>query len=460
MSLKKILIIDDESSCRIALGKFLTKENYDVKSVRKGEEALELFKNQHFDLVITDLKMPDVDGMEIVSFISKNFPETHSIVMTGFGSIESSIEALKRGAFHYITKPFRLEEIKNLVQKAIGEKELQKANQLYRKELQATYQFENIIGESRKMKDVFELIEKVAVTDCTVLITGESGTGKELVVRAIHYNSLRSKKPLVTVNCGAIPESLLESELFGHMKGSFTGAISNREGRFETADKGTLFLDEIGSMPFALQVKLLRVLQTKSFDPVGGKTRQVDVRIIAATNRDLEQAVNKNEFREDLFYRLNVIPIHIAPLRERKEDIPLLIDHFVKNFNKRNPNKKVSGISGEALRIMLDYDWPGNVRQLENIIERILILKEKGGILPKDLPLKMYQDQNGKKHFDVSIPEDGLDFNNMIDEFEENILRQALHQTKWNQNKAAKLLKLKRTTLIEKLKRKKISKPL
>ena len=453
---KKILIVDDEVSCRNALRKFFSNCGFDVKVVHTGKEAFELLSKQVFDLVLTDLKLPDVDGLSLVEKIEKEFPQTSSIVMTGYGSIESSIEAIKKGAFHYITKPFQLEEVKNLVEKAIGHYELQNENREFRAQFRDFYKFDNIVGESPAIMEVFQLVKKISRSESTVLILGESGTGKELIARALHYNSDRANKPLVTVNCGAIPENLLESELFGHERGSFTGAVATRAGRFELAHGGTLFLDEIGNMNYALQAKLLRVLQSKSFEPVGGTTRKVDVRIITATNQDLEGSVRRKEFREDLFYRLNVIPVHLPALRERKEDIPLLVSYFVTKFNKEKnkTESKIAGVSPEVLSILMEYNWPGNIRELENIMERLMVLKEGGMITPQDLPLKLFQNKKTSFFQNIFIPENGIDFKEVIENFENTILTSVLKRTQGNRNHAAKLLKLKRTTLIEKLKRK------
>ena len=455
---KKILIVDDEVSCRNALRKFFEKDGFDVKVVHTGKEALELLSKQTFNLALIDLRLPDLDGLSLVEKIEKECPETSSIVMTGYGSIESSIEAIKKGAFHYITKPFQLEEVKNLVEKAIGHYELQNENRGLRAHFREFYRFDNIIGESASIMEVFQLIKKIARSESTFLILGESGTGKELIARAIHYNSERANKALITVNCGAIPETLLESELFGHERGSFTGAIATRPGRFLLAHGGTLFLDEISNMNYALQAKLLRVLQNKSFEPVGGTTKTVDVRIIAATNQDLEGAVRRKEFREDLFYRLNVIPVHIPALRERREDIPLLVSHFVTQFNKSKVKEKpkVTGVGPEALNILMEYSWPGNIRELENMMERLMVLKEGGTITPQDLPLKLFQNKKANLFQNIFIPENGIDFKETVDNFENTILASVLKRTQGNRNHAAKLLKLKRTTLIEKLKRKNI----
>ena len=455
---KKILIIDDEVAYRNALRKFFGNLGYDVKVVHTGKEALELLSKHTFDLVLTDLRLPDVDGLSLVEKIEQEFSQTSSIVMTGYGSIESSIEAIKKGAFHYITKPFQLEEVKNLVEKALNQQALQNENRGLKEHFRDSYRFDNIIGESAAIQEVFQLVKKVSRSDSTVLILGESGTGKELIARAIHYNSERSNKPLITVNCGAIAETLLESELFGHERGSFTGAIATRAGRFELAHGGSLFLDEISTMNFALQAKLLRVLQSKTFEPVGGTTKNVDARIIAATNQDLEAGVRRKEFREDLFYRLNVIPIHLPALRERKEDIPLLVLHFVAKFNKaKNKGElKIEGVSPETLNTLMEYNWPGNIRELENIMERLMVLKEGGTITPQDLPLKLFQNKKASLFQNVFIPENGIDFKETVDNFENTILASVLKRTQGNRNRAAKLLKLKRTTLIEKLKRKNI----
>ncbi|MFA5812624.1 MAG: sigma-54 dependent transcriptional regulator, partial [bacterium] len=383
-------------------------------------------------------------------------------VLTGFGTITSAVEAMKAGAYHYLTKPFELDDIAALISTALEHRQLKEENRLLRRELQEKYRFENMVGTSDEMAAVYDLIEKVAETDSTILITGESGTGKELVARAIHYNSPRRDKPLVVVNCAAIPEELLESELFGHVKGAFTGAVSTHAGRFDAADKGSIFLDEIGDMSMKLQVKVLRVLQEQRFDPVGStSTHEVDVRIIAATNQDLDRAVRERRFREDLYYRLNVIPIHIPPLRERASDVAMLVHHFLDKFCEGKQQKE---ITQAALDHLLAYAWPGNVRELENLIERMVVLKKDDlidvGDLPpkiagKALPVAAAQAESGQ----LDIPETGISFKKAVEDFEARLIIGALKKTGGNKNKAASLLHLNRTTLVEKIKKKRLDLP-
>lgn len=454
-----ILIVDDELSIRKALEKFLTELKYTVFTAGDGEEALKILGRNNIDLALVDLVMPKMDGIHFIQEMKTAAPNVVPIVLTGFGTITSAVEAIKVGAYHYLTKPFELDDIASLIETALDHKQLKFENKTLKKQLHEKYKFENIIGKSDSMFSIFSLIEKVAETDSTVLILGESGTGKELIAKAIHFNSLRKDKPLVTVNCAAIPEDLLESELFGHMKGSFTGASSTTEGRFRSANGGTIFLDEIGDMSPKLQVKLLRVLQERKFEPVGStQTQEVDVRILAATNQNLEDAVKAGRFREDLYYRLNVIPIHLPSLKERPEDIPLLIAHFVNKYTLEN-GKKISGIADAAKDILQSYSWPGNVRELENMVERIIILKDRGSVDVEDLPPKIRGDihlQPGQTH--INIPETGISFKHAISNFENELILKALQQTGWNKNKAAVLLKLNRTTLVEKIKKKGLEK--
>ncbi|MCB0394639.1 MAG: sigma-54-dependent Fis family transcriptional regulator, partial [Bdellovibrionales bacterium] len=382
------------------------------------------------------------------------------IILTGFGSIQTAIEATKRGAFHFLTKPFNLDELYHLVEKAFENRSLKKENTLLKTQLHHKYKFDNIIGQSKEITRILELVDRVSDSDSTILVTGESGTGKEVIARAIHYNSARANKTLIPVNCGAIPNELLESELFGHVKGAFTGATNNRVGRFELANGGTIFLDEVGELPPPLQVKLLRAIQEKTFEPVGGtKTIEVDVRIIAATNVDLEKAVREGRFREDLFYRLNVIPMHIPALRERKSDIPLLVHHFIEKFNQTK-KRELSGIDPNALEMMQGYDWPGNIRELENLVERISILKGIGNIEVSDIPVK-YQTAVSEAigEEEVHLPNTGIDFNSAVDAFENSLILKALERTNWNRNRAAQLLRLNRTTLVEKIKKKGLNPP-
>ncbi len=453
----RILVVDDEWTIRDVLANILTAEGFIVETAEDGAEAIRKLDDTVYDLVITDLKMPNVDGMEVLRHLSRLNVHTLGIVATGYGSIESAVEALRLGAFDYITKPFHLDEIKILVHKAREFQKLQTENKNLRRELKRTSRLDNIVGQSGNMQTLANLIQTVADSDSTILILGESGTGKELVARAIHYNSPRANQPLVPVNCGAIPEDLLESELFGHIKGAFTGATMNRIGRFQMADGGTIFLDEIGDMSPKLQVKLLRVLQEQNFEPVGSTTTvRVNVRVLAATNRNLENDVASGRFREDLFYRLNVIPINIPPLRDRIDDLPILIDHFIKRFNKTK-SRNLHGVTPAALAALSAYHWPGNVRELENLVERMAILHGEGMIDLAQLPEKI----NGLAPMQLpiqgaptEIPETGIDFNRLVDDFETQLIIKALEKAGGIKNKAAALLNIKRTTLVEKMKKK------
>jgi DNA-binding NtrC family response regulator len=456
----RILVVDDESSIRVALFRALEKRGHQILTASSVAEAENLASGeQALDVILVDLRLPDGDGLELMARLQKAHPHCQALVLTGFGTIESAVQATKKGAFYYITKPFNIDEVLALVEKAIEHKKLSVENRQLKSQLHEKYKFENIVGQSPEITQVFEMIERVADSDSTVLITGESGTGKELVARAIHYNSARAEKLLVPVNCGAIPGELLESELFGHIKGAFTGAIANRQGRFEIANAGTIFLDEVGDMSPNLQVKILRVLQERRFEPVGStKTLEVDVRIIAATHNDLDAAVLHKTFREDLFYRLNVIPIRIPALRQRKSDIPLLIQHFLQHFNETK-RRDIQGCSPEALDMLMSYNWPGNVRELENLIERLVILKGRGTIELTDLPERYLQRTLPMDPDKVVVPNKGLDFNSAVDNFENALIMQALERTGWNRNKAASLLNLNRTTLVEKIKKKGLTPP-
>lgn len=457
----RVLILDDESTLRTALFRVLDKKGLAVLTAQKIEEAKMLCQSDNaLDLAIVDLSLPDGDGLEFMSHLKNLNPAAEVIILTGNASIESAVKATQKGAFHFMTKPFNLEELLSIVDKALTHKKLQQENNQLRSELHKKYHFEQIIGQSEAIKSVLGLVEKVADTDSTVLITGESGTGKELIARAIHYNSSRTQHPFVAINCGAIPSELLESELFGHIKGAFTGAVANRLGRFEMADGGTIFLDEIGDLEPNLQVKILRALQERCFEPVGStKTVQVNVRVIAATNVNLEEAVEAGNFREDLFYRLNVIPIPIPALRERKTDIAILLNHFLESFRK-SKGHKISGFATDSMESLVNYSWPGNIRELENLIERLTILKGHGEIQTSDLPAKYRTNPNSHREIgSVDIPEQGLDFNTAVDAYENALILRALEKTGWNRNQAALLLKLNRTTLVEKIKKKGLRPP-
>jgi DNA-binding NtrC family response regulator len=454
---QRILIVDDEASLRTALFRALDRKGYQVVTSATYKEAETVGQtDKAVDLALVDLRLPDGDGIELMEKLRSIHPNIQVIILTGHASIETAVAATRKGAFHFVTKPCNLDEIMTLVDRALSHSQLTKENQHLRSALHSKYQFENIIGQSEPIMEVLNIIERVAKSDSTVLITGESGTGKELIAKALHYNSTRANEPFIPINCGAIPSELLESELFGHVKGAFTGAIANRTGRFEMAEDGTLFLDEIGDMSPNLQVKMLRVLQERCFEPVGGtKTINSNVRVIAATNIDLEEAVNEGRFREDLFYRLNVIPIRVPSLRERKADIPLLLHHFMENFNRLR-GRQLKGISADALTLLNAYNWPGNIRELENLVERLAILKGSGIVEVSDLPEK-YRRSGESASADpgkIDIPDHGMDFNSAVDAYENALIMRALEKTGWNRNQAALLLKLNRTTLVEKIKKK------
>ncbi len=457
--MKKILIIDDEQCLSSTLAKVLKQYGYHSQYIQSKKEWEALPHSLHFDCVLLDLKLPDANGLDLMQSLKNRYKNAPIIIMTGFGTIDLAVSATKQGAFHFITKPFNLGEIVNLVAKALSHSLLETQNSHLLSCVKKQYCFDEIIGQSSAILNMIEMIKKVSHSSATILITGESGTGKELVAKSIHFNSTTSEGPFIPVHCEALPTELLESELFGHIKGSFTGAIKDRIGRFQQAQGGTLFLDEVSTMSLPTQVKLLRVLQEKEFQPVGSEQIiQSNVRIIAATNENLEIAVKKGRFRKDLFYRLNVIPFYIPPLRERTDDVPILIKYFI---NERNKNKQqlLKGISPKAIERLCHYNWPGNIRELENLIERLCVLKHGGLIEAKDLPeryLAQYHHLQSSQQTTntTDIPESGLDFNNIVNHFENELILKALTKTKWNRNQAAKLLKLNRTTLLEKMKKK------
>jgi len=451
-----ILVIDDNPSVIKLMAKILKANDYEVSIASGGGSGIKKLDKDEYDLVFTDLMMPGIGGMEVLEHVISKSPKTMCIILTAHGTIKSSVDAIKKGAFDYITKPVSPSELLVVVEKAIKFKNLEEENSRLKKELRGKYDYTNFVGTSNAIKKIYDLIEKVADTDGTILITGASGTGKELIARAIHYNSNRSEKPLVVVSCGAIPEALLESELFGHEKGAFTGAFKKRIGRFEMANGGTIFLDEIGEMSPALQVKLLRVLQEQKFERVGGmKTIHVDLRIVAATNRNLTTAINNEIFREDLYYRLNVIPIKVPSLKQRKSDIPLLIDFFLKKFQV-GKKKKITGFLPEAMDAMIAYDWPGNVRELENAVKRITILCENQVVSFDDLPESIQEKSRSVKFSDEVIIEEELDFQEAVKYYERKIILEALEKSNWIKSKAAKLLNINRTTLVAKIKKQNI----
>ena len=454
----KILVADDNELNKETLTEILIDEGYDVKAVNDGREGIEAFLEDKYDLVITDLKMPNVDGLEFLKYIKDANKDNIVIMITGHGTVNAAVSAMKMGAFDFISKPIKDDLVKLSVSRAMNFAKLRDENVSLKEHLKERQDFDKIIGYSDCMKKVFDTIDKVSNSDSTVLITGESGTGKELVARAIHFKSDRKNSPMIPVNCGAIPEELLESELFGHEKGAFTGAIRNRMGRFELAQGGTIFLDEIGDMSPSLQVKVLRVIQEKQFERIGGvKTITADVRIIAATNQDLEAAVAEKKFREDLFYRINVIPINLPSLRERGSDILILANHFLSTFNKLK-KKNVERISPDAVNYLMRYNWPGNVRELQNLIEMLVVMKEEGEIGIDDLPAKIRNAQGeSASSTPVVFSEEGIDFNDHVSRLEKELLLKALKMSGGVKNRAAKLLNLNRTTLVEKLKRLNIS---
>jgi DNA-binding NtrC family response regulator len=455
-------VIDDEELYRRTLERILLRVGHRVSCARDASEAMSLVASEHLDLVLCDVRMPGIHGLELVRQIHDLQPDLPCIVITGYGSAEASVDALRAGAFWYLEKPFdqpNLDVVRRLVDQAIEHGRLKAENRLLQRQLRTRYRFENIVGTSAALRGALEIVEKVADTDSTVLVTGESGTGKELVARALHYNSRRAERLLVTVNCGAIPEELLESELFGHVRGAFTNAVSHRQGRFALAHGGTIFLDEIGDMSPNLQVKLLRVLQERTFEPVGSsKSVSVDVRVVAATNQDLPSAIREKRFREDLYYRLNVIPIEVPPLRDRREDVPLLLRHFLETMNAEK-GRAVTGFGTAAMDRLLAHDWPGNVRELENLVERLVILRGEGEIAPEDLPPPFGQGRAPVRTDAPRLPATGIPFNEVVDRFETDLILQALEQTHWNKQRAAQLLGLNRTTLLEKIKKKGLEPP-
>ncbi len=446
-----IHVIDDEPIIHEVLGELLTSEGYEVEISSSGEEALNKYSTRSFGLVLLDLLMPGMDGIEVLKKIRKIDPHAVIIIITAYASVESAISAMKTGAFDYIQKPFKHDELLLTVKRAIEHKKLQEENIRLKDELGKKFSFENIIGKSTGMKSIFEVIKAVAPTKSTILIQGESGTGKELVSRAIHQNSTRVNLPFITVNSGSLPPDLLESHLFGHVKGAFTGAVSDKKGLFEAADKGTIFFDEVSSLNPETQAKLLRVMQDQEFMMLGGtKTIRVDVRLIAATNSDLEELIKQNKFRQDLFYRLNVIKIELPPLRERKEDIPILIKHFLDIFSKEN-KKEIEGITEDVTEILVNYDWPGNIRELENLIERAIVLTKSKLITRKTLPSFLLSVREDTKI--LPSPNNELNLKEYIQIQQKKAIISALKKAKGIQKNAARLLGVKPTTLNEMIKR-------
>jgi two-component system response regulator PilR (NtrC family) len=442
--MEHILVVDDEKSMRDFLQIMLEKEGYEVGVAENGEAAMRLIRNESFDLVLTDIKMPKSGGMDLLDEIQKFSSQTPVVLITAYGTTESAVEAMKRGAYDYITKPFNVDEIKLVIQKGLERKKLAEENIILKEELHEKYVFSNIVSRSPEMFRVFDLIRKVAASKTSVLITGKSGTGKELVAKAIHYNSRRRNGPFVSISCGAMPETLLESELFGYQKGAFTGADSNKSGLLEMADGGTFFLDEIGDAPLSIQVKLLRVLQEMEFKRIGGtKDIHVDVRVLAATNRDLLECVKNETFREDLYYRLNVIHINLPPLCERKEDIPCLSEHFLKKYCLLE-GKETKSISQKAMAALEAHHWPGNIRELANVIERIVVLETGPVVQVENLPdsIRNRERGDGKKESDSDIEGNKLDLERILETTEKNLLLKAMDSTGGSIKKAADLLSL------------------
>ena len=481
---KHLLIVEDEAPLRAAIAEQLADRGYRVAQADSGETALQKLADFAYDIIITDLRLPGIDGSSVVEAAVERYPHIIAIVVTGFGTVKDAVEAIKRGAWDFVSKPFQIDELLHVLDAAIEQRRLKSENAYLRAQLEERYRFEGIVGRSRPMKLLFQLLETVAPTNSTILITGETGSGKEVIARAIHHNSGRRLHRFVALNCSAIPETLLEAEIFGHVRGAFTGAVGNRQGRLEQAHKGTLFLDEVGTMSAALQMKLLRVLQEREFERVGdSNTTKVDVRVIAATNSDLARMVADGEFREDLFYRLNVIPVHVPPLRERKEDIPLLVQHFLERIQRErhtaterrvsdrgiaerapgSPDRGVRGaerqpltMSQDAMRRLMAFHWPGNVRQLENAVERaVAFAAGRTQIDVGDLPIEIQQANEAAPAAlsAGSLPEEGVDLDAFVANIERELIQQSLERTGGNKGQAARLLHLKRTTLVEKLKR-------
>lgn len=449
----QILLIDDEKESCQALSLLLSRAGYRVESCHSGEKALSLLKKQSYELIISDLFLPGISGIDILKRVKEGFPQTCFILITGNASAETAVEAMKEGAFDYITKPFNFERLKLQVAKALEKSKLVVENQYLRQQLHRKYKFDNIIGSSQAMQQVFTRMEKVTGTDSTILILGASGTGKELVAKAIHFNGSRKDKPFIAINCGAIPADLLESELFGHVKGSFTSAVVDKQGKFEVANGGTIFLDEIGNMPLQLQMKLLRVLQEHEFERVGSSRRiRLDVRLISATNVDLAEHVKAGLFREDLYYRLNVIPITLPPLKERRGDIALLSRFFLSKICKEM-NRSLMSLDQEALQAIEAYDWPGNVREMENIIERTIALTDGDTITCSDLPPDIGNVRREHLTAAPQVTEEGVDMNRVIADIERQMILQALTLKGGVKARAANLLSINRTTLVEKIKR-------
>lgn len=452
---KHLLIVDDEEALREVVAEQLAEQGFEVQQAASGEQALETLAEFAFDILLIDLRLPGIGGLEVLQAALERYPDLIAIIITGYGTVKDAVGAIKQGAADFITKPFQFDELLHVIEWALEGRRLRSENAYLRAQLEERYRIDGIIGRSPVMRDLFQLLETVAQSPSTVLITGETGTGKELAAKAVHHTSPRRAQRFVALNCSAIPETLLEAELFGHVRGAFTGAVATRQGRIEQAHKGTLFLDEIGTMSPALQAKLLRVLQEREVERVGDSHPiRVDVRIIAATNSDLRRMVDEGTFREDLFYRLNVIQVHLPPLRDRREDIPVLVRHFIERVcREQTPARVPPTVAQDAMRRLMAYQWPGNVRQLENVVERAIALTPgRAQIELRDLPpdLQEAKDAAGP---DLPFPDAGLDLEAYISAIELSLIRQSLERTNGNKRRAAELLNIKRTTLVEKLKR-------
>ncbi|MCH8034768.1 MAG: sigma-54-dependent Fis family transcriptional regulator [Bacteroidetes bacterium] len=437
-----ILIADDEEQIREPLSFVLNKEGYNCKTVNDGSNAIKALQEDNYDILITDIKMPGMNGVEVLEKSREISPETIVILITAYGSVETAIQALRKGAADYLLKPLDFDEVLVRLKNLIRNKELFRFNKILRKQINTNYNFENIIGKSSVMKKIFEMVKQVSEVSTNILITGATGTGKELIARAIHNNGNRKDKPFIPVNCGAIPENLYESEFFGYKKGAFTGADSNYEGLFKSADSGTIFLDEIAELPEHMQVKLNRVLQEREIKPIGSSfTIKIDVRILAATNKNLEEEVKSGSFREDLFYRINVVELKLPSLAERKDDVPLLVDHFINKYNIEL-NKSIMGIDNEVIKLFMSYDWKGNLRELENMIERAVLLCQEDIITPKYLPSHIFENKN-------ELYTDNL--SEAIEAFEQNHINEIIKRTEGNKTEAAKLLGVDPSTLYRKM---------
>lgn len=451
---KHLLIVDDESALRSAIAERLTDHGFVVEQAGSGEEAVARLTEFAFDILVTDLRLPGINGREVLDAALERYPDITAIVITGYGTVKDAVDAIKHGAADFITKPFQVDALLHVLRSAAEQRRLKSENAYLRSQLEERYRIDGLVGHSRVMRELAQLLATVAATSSTVLITGETGTGKELAARAIHHGSPRRANRFVALNCSAIPETLLEAELFGHARGAFTGAVGSRQGRVEQAHKGTLFLDEVGTMSPSLQAKLLRVLQEREFERVGdAHTIKIDVRIIAATHSDLTRMVADGTFREDLFYRLNVLPVQLPPLRDRREDVPLLVQHFMQRL-AAEASRPMLTISQEAMRRLMAYRWPGNVRQLENTVERTMAFSQGRSLIDvQDLPPEIQNHSGVIEGADTWLPEEGIDFERYIEGVELTLIKRSLERTHGNKRQAARLLNLKRTTLIEKLKR-------